>query len=75
MPHEETVHLITYLFGDDEGAEMARRIDRSIDRLPGLSGLALIDGARRDYALTRSADDGRRDDAVTGSVADLQSAA
>ena len=64
MPHEETVHLITYLFGDDEGAEMARRIDRRIDRLPGLSGLALIDGARRDYALTRSADEGRRDDAI-----------
>jgi hypothetical protein len=54
MPHAETVHLITYLFGDDEGAAMARRIDRRIDRLPGLTGLGLIDRARRDYAMTGS---------------------
>ncbi|MET0883275.1 MAG: ferritin-like domain-containing protein, partial [Acidimicrobiales bacterium] len=39
MPAAEIAHLITYLFGDDVGAEMARRIDRRIDRLPGLSGL------------------------------------
>jgi hypothetical protein len=51
MPHAETVHLITYLFGDDDGADMARRIDRRIDRLPGLAGLGLVDRARRDYAL------------------------
>ena len=56
MPHAETVHLITCLFGDDEGAEMARRIDRRIDRLPGLAGLRLIDRARRDYAPTEPVD-------------------
>ena len=33
---------------------MARRIDRRIDRLPGLAGLGLIDGARREYATTGS---------------------
>ena len=69
MPHEETVHLITHLFGDDEGAEMARRIDRRIDRLPGLSGLALIDGARREYAAIGTAEHARRDDATTRSDA------
>jgi hypothetical protein len=51
MPHAETVHLITYLFGGEGGADMARRIDRRIDRLPGLAGLGLVDRARRDYAL------------------------
>jgi hypothetical protein len=57
MPRRETVHLIAYLFGDHEGAEMARRIDRRIDRLPGLAGLRLIDRARREYAVTEAADD------------------
>jgi hypothetical protein len=56
MPGSETVHLITYLFGDDEGAEMARRIDRRIDRLPGLAGLGLVDRARRDYAAPEPVD-------------------
>ena len=50
MPREETVHLITYLFGDDVGAEMAHRIDRRIDRLPGLCGLGLIERARHEYS-------------------------
>jgi hypothetical protein len=80
MPRTETAHLITYLFGDDEGAAMARRIDRRIDRLPGLVGLALVDNARRD-ATAGSATAGAPTDAVPhvdiGSTAadDLQSAA
>jgi hypothetical protein len=45
MPEAETDFVIRYLFGDDEGAETARRIDRRVDRLPGLAGLGLIEGA------------------------------
>ena len=43
MPAEETRFLARYLFGGDEGRETARRIDRRIDRLPGLDGLHLLE--------------------------------
>jgi hypothetical protein len=42
MPQAEVAHLVGFLFGDHEGREVARRIDRRIDRLPGLAGLHLI---------------------------------
>lgn len=45
MPTEEVDHLVTYLFGDDEGRAMVERIDRRIDRLPGLGGLHLVAAA------------------------------
>ena len=35
----------TYLFGDEEGLTLAERIDRRVDRLPGLDGLGLMRGA------------------------------
>jgi len=38
----EVAHLRAYLFGDDRGIAMADRIDRRVDRLPGLSGLHLL---------------------------------
>jgi hypothetical protein len=41
----ESRHLIATLFGDDEGRSVLARIDRRIDRLPGLSGLGLVEGA------------------------------
>jgi hypothetical protein len=47
MPKSETDHLIRHLFAGAEGLEMARRIDRRIDRMPGLTGLGLIERARR----------------------------
>jgi hypothetical protein len=50
MPDVETRHLVTSLFGDDAGREVAARIDRRIDRLPGLAGLGLLDQARTDWA-------------------------
>ncbi len=50
MPRSEVVHLANYLFADDEGREIAARIDRRIDRLPGLSGLGLISNAVERYA-------------------------
>jgi len=42
MPPGEVDFLVRHLFGDPDGAEVAARIDRQIDRLPGLSGLGLI---------------------------------
>jgi hypothetical protein len=46
MPEEEVRHLISFLFGGDDGAAMAARIDRRIDNLPGLGGLGLVRKAR-----------------------------
>lgn len=47
QPAAETSHLIAHLFGGSDGAVMAERIDRRIDRLPGLSGLDLVSSARQ----------------------------
>ncbi len=49
MGGDETGHLISYLFGGDDGGAMAARIDRRIDRLPGLAGLGLVMGARQTF--------------------------
>jgi hypothetical protein len=38
---EESEFLRRYLFGDPDGRTMAERIDRRVDRLPGLGGLHL----------------------------------
>ena len=38
---DETRFVTRHLFGDAEGIEAARRIDRHVDRLPGLEGLRL----------------------------------
>lgn len=43
MPEEESRHLVRTLFGGGEGRAVADRIDRRIDRLPGLAGLGLMD--------------------------------
>jgi hypothetical protein len=45
MPPEEVRFMSGYLFGDDRGQAAAERIDRQIDRLPGMSGLALMKSA------------------------------
>lgn len=45
MPAEELAHLTNYLFKDHQGLSAAMRIDRQIDRLPGLEGLALLESA------------------------------
>jgi hypothetical protein len=44
MPDEEVEFLAGHLFGDEEGGEVACRIDRHVDRLPGLAGLHLLEG-------------------------------
>jgi hypothetical protein len=45
VPDDEVAFLRGYLFGDDDGRAMAERIDRRVDRLPGLAGLNLVHGA------------------------------
>jgi hypothetical protein len=50
MPAAETRHLATHLFGDEVGMNAARRIDRRIDRLPGLAGLGLLEASVRELA-------------------------
>jgi hypothetical protein len=46
MPPAETAHLVSHLFGGDEGRAMTERIDRRIARLPGLEGLTIVMDAR-----------------------------
>ena len=48
MPKQEIRFLATYLFGDEQGRLAAQRVDRQIDRLPGLQGLHLLDNAVAD---------------------------
>ncbi|HKY77690.1 MAG TPA: ferritin-like domain-containing protein [Acidimicrobiia bacterium] len=50
MPEPDTAHVIRTLFGGDQGRDVAARIDRRIDNLPGLDGMALMDGVLRRYA-------------------------
>ncbi len=45
VPEREVDFLRTYLFGDEAGRSMAQRIDRRVDRLPGLEGLHLLQEA------------------------------
>ena len=45
VPDSEVEFLRTFLFGDEDGRAMADRIDRRVDRLPGLEGLNLLSGA------------------------------
>jgi hypothetical protein len=52
MPDAECRFVISHLFGDDDGRAVAERIDRRIDRLPGLAGLDLGKKAREKYAFS-----------------------
>ncbi|HUC36026.1 MAG TPA: ferritin-like domain-containing protein [Acidimicrobiales bacterium] len=45
MPPSEVGFLVAHLFGDEEGVKAARRIDKQVDRLPGLEGLHLVETA------------------------------
>jgi hypothetical protein len=45
MPPEETGFMISYLFGGEDGRVTAQRIDRRLDRFPGLDGLRLVEDA------------------------------
>ncbi|MHB8328519.1 MAG: ferritin-like domain-containing protein [Acidimicrobiales bacterium] len=48
MPQADVRFLATHLFGDEEGKRSARRVDRHLDRFPGLAGLRLLEGAVTD---------------------------
>jgi hypothetical protein len=48
-PEEETRHVIEYLFAGEDGMKAAERIDRNIDRMPGLAGLHLVRDVVEDY--------------------------
>lgn len=54
MPDQDVRFLASHLFGDDDGLEAARRVDRQIDRLPGLTGLHLLEGAVTDVGRSPS---------------------
>jgi len=45
MPPAEVEHLIAHLFSGEEGRAATERIDRRIDRLPGLEGLGIVSRA------------------------------
>ncbi len=45
MPKDEIRFLIGHLFSDPTGLAAAQRIDRQIDRLPGLDGLHLVESS------------------------------
>ncbi|MGH9184442.1 MAG: ferritin-like domain-containing protein, partial [Acidimicrobiales bacterium] len=49
MPQREVAFLVAYLFGGD-GRPVAERIDRRVDRLPGLADLGLVTRAVDRYA-------------------------
>jgi hypothetical protein len=50
MPEPEVRFLIRYLFSGSDGEAVVARLDRQIDRLPGLQGLRLLAGAVERYA-------------------------
>lgn len=51
MPDSELAFLVTHLFGDTEGRAATQRIDRLVDRLPGLDGLHLAESALDELAI------------------------
>ena len=50
MPVPEVGHLTRYLFADQDGRAAVARLDRHIDRLPGLNGLHLLGTSIDHYA-------------------------
>jgi hypothetical protein len=46
----ETAFIARHLFGDDAGRSAADRIDRRLERLPGLGGLALVRDAAESWS-------------------------
>jgi hypothetical protein len=45
MPKEEVGFLVKYLFNGPAGSDVAARIDRRVDRLPGQGQLHLLESA------------------------------
>jgi hypothetical protein len=59
MPQEELRHLACYLMDGEDGLGAARRIDRRIDRLPGLEGLELLERSISSLQVRRRYSTGR----------------
>jgi hypothetical protein len=51
MPADDTRHLVRTLFLDRDGRDVALRIDRRIDSLPGLADMRLMEAALQQYGL------------------------
>lgn len=51
MPEAETAHLVGTLFTGRDGRDAVARVDRRIDRLPGLADLGLMEGALERWAV------------------------
>lgn len=49
-PEDETGFVVQHLFSGPDGEKAAQRIDRQVDRLPGLSGLHLVERTVERYA-------------------------
>jgi rubrerythrin len=47
-PQHETDFVVTCLFGDEDGLESARDMDRTIAKLPGMAGTHLAENARNE---------------------------
>lgn len=60
MPRAETTHLVDTLFSGPEGRKVVERIDRRVDRLPGLDGMDLMSGALATYGSPTPIDSGLR---------------
>ena len=52
MPAEETAFLLEHLLGGPGGRAAAQRIERNLDRLPGLAGLGIVTKALDGYGVT-----------------------
>ena len=50
MPEAEVRFMVRHLFGGADGQSVVARLDRRVDRLPGLDGLRLLTGAAERYA-------------------------
>jgi hypothetical protein len=50
MEPAEVEHMSSYLFGGEDGRKVLERIDRQVDRLPGLAGLSLASRAGAELA-------------------------
>ena len=50
MPEAEVQFMVGHLFSGPEGEVAIDRIDRRVDRLPGLGGLSLLHGTAQRYA-------------------------
>ncbi len=62
MPEAEVRFLVSHLYCDEAGRQAARRIDRQVDRLPGLAGLRLAERAVDRLGQAERVDQGERVD-------------